>query len=215
MRKRLYFIPYAGGAGTTFKSWKKEFDNEDELVILELPGRGSKLEEDFCETMESACYSLYEDILKKQQDDNIPYFIAGHCLGAIMTYELLYLIKEKREIKMPQRVFLSGHGAPDNLLLEDRWANLSDDELTNKIIQSGGMDESMLEPEILEMVLPIIRSDAKIYENFKFDSSRKILPIQITILFSKDDVKTNEKTLLDWKKFTRKEFEYKEFKGSH
>lgn len=215
MKKRLYFIPYAGASGTTFKNWKRIFGDEVDFVILELPGHGSQCDKELCTKMSDACEVLYQDILNIQQKDNMPFFIAGHCLGAIIANEIIYKIRGKREIKMPVRLFISGHGSPDMLCNDDLWADLSDEELTKALMESGGMDESMAEQEILAMTLPIIRSDAMLYEGYEFDTSRRILPIEMTIIYTDDDKKTNETTLNNWKNFTTKEIMYIKMEGSH
>lgn len=77
---KLFTIPYAGGSSVVFQEWKKYFDNEIELIPIELAGRGKRFNNPLYNTLEEAV----DDVLKQIQSCLVPgddYALFGHSMG--------------------------------------------------------------------------------------------------------------------------------------
>ena len=55
---QLFSIPYAGGLAAVFMRWRKYFQNHLDIVLVELPERGSR----FCEPLYASMNDAAEDV---------------------------------------------------------------------------------------------------------------------------------------------------------
>ena len=78
----FYFIPYAGGSGATFNSYKKQFAPDIKFTVMELAGHGKRIMEDFFSNMEELCEDVYGRIKNDVERAESPYYLGGHCMGA-------------------------------------------------------------------------------------------------------------------------------------
>ncbi|WP_432407300.1 thioesterase II family protein [Wukongibacter sp. M2B1] len=214
IKSRVFVIPYAGGAAATFKHWRGMLDNSVDLHVIELAGHGNNMAVPFYNDMKEAIEDVY-NIIKEKQKDDLPYYILGHCLGAIIAFEVCHTVRGEREFKMPEHVFISGHGSPDIIINQDPIHDLDDENIVKKLIERGGLDEEMLDEELLELYLPSIRSDAKIYELYQCEMNREPLNQKLTILYGLKDKDTPIENVEKWKEFTNKEVNIKSFDGGH
>ena len=83
----LYYYPLAGASSMTFKDIDSYFSEETKAVCLDYPGHGQRIREARAQSMEELIEDAYEH-LKAERKDGAAYYLAGHCMGAIIAYEL-------------------------------------------------------------------------------------------------------------------------------
>lgn len=210
---KLYFVPYAGGSSVTFKMWKSILKPEIDFRIFELAGHGKRIFDDCYNSMQEACEDLYNTLKNNVSTDEV-YFLSGHCMGAIIAYETCKLIKDRGEIPLPHRLFLSGHGAPIYIHNEKNIKDRDKEGLVQFLIDEGGTTEEYLDDELLELILPAIKSDAKIYEEYEYHEDTDLSSIPLTILYGTNDKKTPMNEVKAWDKFSNS-IEYVEFNSDH
>jgi len=202
MKYRLYFFPYAGGARSTFMYWKNIFAPEIELEVIELPGRGKNMMKPKYADMNEAAEDICAVIEKRQSESNVPYYMAGHCMGAVLAFETARKISERNNISVPQRIFISGHGAPDNTTPAESWKELDNKQLLEKLVATGMLPEEILEmPELAEMLAENTHDDSVLYENYIYDISRPPLDVKLSVFAADDDEKVTFEDAERWKDF--------------
>ncbi|MDU1847406.1 MAG: thioesterase domain-containing protein [Niallia nealsonii] len=207
----LFCLPHAGGAAYNFLKWKRYFDNNIDIIPIELAGRGRRYNEPFYNSFNQAIKDIYKSIypylIKKES-----YAILGHSMGAILAYELIIEISKNNKM-LPEAVFISGSNPPNNGLVNE-WDFGSDKLLLERINKLGGIKKELFNnSELLEIFLPIIKSDLKILDCY-YPSKEKIDCNIITFNGDKDSV-VNSNRIKEWSEFTTKSLESFVFSGDH
>jgi medium-chain acyl-[acyl-carrier-protein] hydrolase len=164
-RVRLICLPFAGGSANTYWEWSASLPEHVEVVPVQLPGRENRFDEP---TIDSA------DLLVGRLLDGLsghldrPFAIFGHSMGALIAFELA------RRLRMtglePVQLFVSGCKAPHLPLDASKHRHhLPDREFISAV---GGMNgvprEVLANADLMELVLPALRSDFKLVETYRY-----------------------------------------------
>ncbi len=210
---QLFFFPYAGGSIAAYHRWRPYLDRRIDIKLPELSGRGKRIYDPLYETLEDAV----DDIFKLIKDDlySLPYAFYGHSMGSLIAFELANKIRN-HNLPEPQHIFFSGRGAPHVPYEDDEKHYLLPDEaFKNKIIEMGGTPKEFFEhPELLAVLLPMIRSDFKIAETYEFKGTLKPFNNDITVFLGKDE-KINADEVYGWREVTSKLCTLHFFEGGH
>ena len=212
---RVFFIPYAGGSASTFSYWKKFVTEKCELIIIDLPGHGKNVLDEPCRDGESACEFLYSFIKSYQMDSEAPYYILGHCLGAVLGYSLAAMISQRREFRMPKNLICSGHNAPDDPDGVGRWHELTDDELIQELLATKMFPEELLHGDFTDVILPIVKADSMLYHDTVKKVEKKPLNVKITVINGTEDLSVSDEKLNRWTEFSKKGVNFITYPGGH
>ncbi|TKI77004.1 thioesterase, partial [Bacillus wiedmannii] len=92
-----------------------------------------------------------------------------HSMGGLIAYELCKEI-ESRNLNAPVHVFLSGV-KPPNFIREQKVSNLPEKEFKDVILNLNGTPKEVLNnQQLMDMFIPILRSDFKLIEEYKFSN---------------------------------------------
>ena len=211
---KLFCFPYAGGSAAIFNQWKKYTGHNVEIRAIELAGRGKRIHEahynDFNEVIEDV-FSLIVDEVKNGND----YVFFGHSMGAKIAYELTQEILV-RGLPGPEHIFFSGRGAPYVLGDDEKeYHKLPDEEFKEEVLKLGGTPKEFFEhPELLEVFLPLLKSDFKMAARELNGEEISPLPCDITVLLGKDEELTPEQ-IDSWKNYTSGDCTIHYFNGGH
>lgn len=213
MREKILFcLPHAGGAASTYGSWKKCSDSRITVVPIELAGKGKRIGENQYETLHSAVDDIYHYILNTL-NNHCSYGIFGHSMGALLAYEVYYKMKQHNR-QLPDHMFLSGRKPPhfnDDEILH----KLSQDDFIEKIRQSDGTPNEFFEhEELLSIFIPILREDYRILEEYQYTEKKYKMHSDITVFYGKNDKMTKEE-MQEWKQHTDGEMELLAYDGGH
>lgn len=217
-RITLYCFPFAGGSASAYNKWRQYADRHIELKAVELAGRGRRIYEPVYNHMKDAVDDVFNMISPDLAVDisHGGYAFYGHSMGGIIAYELARVIREK-QLPGPRHIFFSGRTAPHVPFSEDEesYYDLPDEEFKEKIIDLGGTPKEFFEhPELLHVLLPMLRSDFRIAETYEHKGNVEPFDHDITVLFGKDeDVAAEE--CHGWKEHTRKVCRMHFFEGDH
>jgi len=79
----------------------------------------------------------------------------------------------------------------------------------------GGTPEAVLrEPDMMQILLPIIRADFRILETYSYEEGPP-LPVPISVYGAPNDIRANREELQGWEKHTTDFRGLKEFPGEH
>ncbi|WP_291583716.1 thioesterase II family protein [Clostridium sp. UBA6640] len=208
----LFCLPYAGGLEVIYYEWKKYISTSIQLEAVELKGRGKRFNEVLYENLEEAVDDIFKNIADKIVNDD--YAIYGHSMGSLLAYELYYKIIDMG-IKKPKHIFFSGYEAPSMIRKRENTYTLPDYDFMNKVMELGGTPEELMNnKELLEIFLPIIRSDFKILETYNYEERGNKIQCDVSILNGKQD-SINLEEILAWKNHVCKGFKIYNFDGNH
>jgi surfactin synthase thioesterase subunit len=212
---KLFCFPYAGGSGAVYNKWRKYLDKRIELAAVELAGRGRRIYDPLYDSTAEAVEDVYGMI--NSQLNGLPYSFFGHSMGGIIAYELARKLKELKR-PQPVHIFFAGRGAPHVPAKDDKTIHqLPEQEFKKEIIELGGTPAEFFEhPELLDVLLPMIRSDFKISENYTFEEGREIEPLayDMSVFIGKQEEVTAEQ-VHGWKDHTTGVCTVYYFEGEH
>lgn len=182
-RIRLYCFCYAGGNATSFVNWQPLIDQRIEICAVQLPGRGSRFTEKPFQDI-AALMSVLTDVLAQQPA--MPFAFFGHSLGALLAFELTRSLRNAGQ-PLPLRLFVSGCSAPRHPSPSQGYQHLDDQAMLAVLQQyKGTPPEILAHRELMELLLPTIRADFALIENYAY-REQPLLDVPMTVLAGKKD----------------------------
>lgn len=194
-RLRVFLFPYAGGSAAAYTRWAKLFDDNlnIELVLVQLPGRGSRITETLHQTMESVMSEL---VAHASYITSRPYILFGHSLGGKVAYELACKLRAL-ELPPPKYLIASGSGAPHLPYRSSTIHDLPHDEFIGELEQLNGTPQEILSnSELLEILIPLLRADFKVAAEYQAKVCQLDCPIMV--LGGTDDLEISADQLQAW-----------------
>jgi len=231
-KARLFCFPYAGGGLVSFRSWAQSLSKDVELVAVEAPGRGTRINETAVGDIGTFVRQLMPELLEWLDR---PSAFFGHCLGGLTMFVTLRALP-------PQRAHLVKHAfacgvRPPHLLrrrgaFEDNLAysvmlhheyDVSippyaqpDDVFAYIVRQFDTPDaDRMLEiPKLRKVLLPAIRAEFGMAYNYDYRPGEPF-PFPITSFVGDADPWVSDEDSAGWGALTRNTFTNHLRKGSH
>jgi medium-chain acyl-[acyl-carrier-protein] hydrolase len=208
---RLFCFPYAGSGATIFQSWQGCLPHTIEVCPVNLPGR----ERRWHETPFTNLLSLVESLaphLKPYLDKPFAFF--GHSMGALMSFELARLLR-KEKWPQPVHLFVSGNSAPQLESTVPPLYNLPEPDLVTELRRLNGTPKAVLDnPELRQLILPIIRADFEICQTYVYRDGPP-LESPITALCGTQDEDVSPEALDAWRQQTASAFSLHRLEGDH
>ncbi|XLS29455.1 thioesterase II family protein [Flavobacteriaceae bacterium M23B6Z8] len=214
---KIIAIPFAGGDKHAFRIFSKYIPSNIEWITLELPGRGRRFGDDLVTTIEDATTDLFEQI--KPHINNKPYMIYGHSMGTLLGYELSKRLIDAN-LPAPSCLYVTGRSAPGSRDVEKR-AGLPPEIFWDKVKKMGGLPEEILQhDELLELYYPILSSDFKIIEDYKYTALSEPLPLPIFVTMGTEEIgeppeKTSQEQVKMWQRESKFPCQFSEVPGNH
>jgi surfactin synthase thioesterase subunit len=205
-------LPFAGAGASFFRAWQPLAPESLGLVAVQLGGR----EERFIDEPRSEVDSAVEDILPtvlEQIGGAGRVALFGHSLGAVLAFELARRLERIGGIPLA-RLFVSGSPGPWSRR-ESRATGLPDDTFLEQVQRFSGYTHPAFEhPEMRMMLLPVLRADVAMHENYRPSTDRP-LPIPVTTLRGKDDELVDAARIAEWADTSAPGFRSAELAGGH
>ena len=208
----LVCLPYAGAGASFFQPWQAIAGDTLRVVALQLPGRERLIDLDPHHDVHLAVDDLHARLPELLGEERrIALF--GHSLGAVLAYELAHRLAADPDLALV-RLFASGSPEPA-AGREQRATGLTDDAFLARVSEFAGYTHEALEdPEMREMILPTLRADVEMHENY-VPSTHLPLPVPVTVIRGEDDELVSYEDAAGWSKATTGEFEHVEVPGGH
>ncbi|CBL45117.1 Thioesterase type II [gamma proteobacterium HdN1] len=208
---RLFCFSYAGGNASAYREWYKYLPEGVELCNIQLPGRGSRFKEASYTSLNTLLDGL-ETAIVPYLDKNFSFF--GHSMGAQVAFELARRLQSKGQ-STPDYLFVSARKAPQIPLKRRPLHQLSEKEFRSEIERLNGTPKEALEnPELMDLISPILRADCKAVETWDYHPSEP-LNIPIVALGGVLDQHVSIDELEKWADVTKGPFEIQLFSGDH
>ncbi|WP_270171075.1 thioesterase II family protein [Paenibacillus sp. SYP-B4298] len=210
-KTKLFCLPFAGGSARSYTGWKKHLHPDIELIAVELAGRGGRAREAFYPDFREAVKDV-EGIIKRSLNEGDCYALFGHSMGGLLAYELYDKLPRAGMLHL----FVSGLLPPHCETHRERLGALDEDALIQEMKEMGGIPNELFDiPGILDMIMPVIRSDFDIFSRYVYQQELKI-HCPLSILYGVEDPLTRDE-VKQWSRYVSNEGQcrYVSFAGGH
>ncbi len=216
-RPRLYCFPYAGGASSAFAPWARMLAPQISVLGVELPGHGSRFSETPFDSVSEMAEDAADAIASSESD--APFALYGHSLGAVVAFEtaqILQRMAKGKHARPPIHLFVGAARAPHLPTVLTPISHLPQKDFLDAVQRRyGGLPAALFdEPELLEMVLPVLRADFKAYEDYRYADS-SILECPVTGFHGSLDPVVRNAAMSEWSRVTDGSFRLYIVDGDH
>ena len=207
---RLFCFPFAGGGVNTYMPWVELMHCDVELVLVQLPGRGSRMLESAHDDMESVINELMQeaDFITK-----IPYIFFGHSLGSRVAFELACTL-QSHNMPLPQYFIASGSRPPHLDVEEKEIYKLPEPEFLQELKELNGTPQEILaNEELMQILIPLLRADFKIADTYR--ATKTAMPFPMLVLHGKEDIEITLSQLFKWSELSNVNCNLVEINGDH
>lgn len=208
---RLFCFPYAGGTAMVYRDWAQELPPDCEVTAIQLPGRASRMQEPPVASLSQLVEALTTAV---RACGDLPFAFFGHSMGGIISFELARRLR-REGAPGPLQLFVSGRSAPQ---LERNYPSLyalPRAELLEELKRLNGTPREVLEhPELMELMLPILRADFSICDTYEH-AEEPPLDCPITVFGGLDDSFIPRPRLEAWRVHTSAAFTLRMLPGGH
>jgi acyl transferase domain-containing protein/surfactin synthase thioesterase subunit len=207
---KLFCFHPAGGTSSMYHEWVDKINPDVELIAIEFPGRGERINEE-----------VYEDKAKLVEDltpviaqyADRPFMFFGHCMGAFILFEVTRKLRKEFNIQ-PNMITISASPHPTDFEVKYKFHLMSDLELAGLFPE---LDRSNFnDDEYYNLVLRIMRSDIQLGKLYEFlDKDVPPLDIPIVSVGPVDDELADLEFFKIWEKETTDSFELITCSGGH
>jgi pyochelin biosynthetic protein PchC len=209
-RLRFVCFPHAGGSASFFRSWAGHLPDGVELAAACYPGREDRIADplprrmaDLAGPLATACARLPE----------LPMVCFGHSMAASVAYETALGLERDYGVSVAA-LCVSGRAAPGYERVREPVPD-HDDALAREVARLGGTERAVLDGELRELVLPVIRADYRLTARYDGDHSTAPVSAPLIAYYGLADEDLRAHSVMAWSAFTRAEFSPRAMPGGH
>lgn len=200
---------YAGGNSRIFAPWQQELPAAMNLLTVQLPGRDERRHEPLPQDLRQ----LARECAGALQVYPGELLLFGHSMGALLAFEtacqLYALGKPVRHLLLPARP------APQ-LPVRSRRSHLTNDMLIDELRRLGGTPQELLQnPQLLALVLPVLRADYAMLENYHYQPHPAARQLSATLLAGRQDRLVSPFEVTAWRQVLANDTPLRQFDGDH
>lgn len=211
-KARLFCFHHAGGGASSYRNWHPSLEAIGiEVVPIQLPGRENRISE--------PCITNVPQLIETMAKELSPYLdrpfaLWGHSMGAMLAFEFGTHLQQEAE-KCPRCLFASAKGAPQHQDVLAPTSGLSDAAFIESVGRFGGLPDGVLaDAEMLELVLPALRADFELCEQYEYAGARR-LGCPVFCYGGIQDSTVSSQALMGWESMTSTGFTIRRFPGGH
>ena len=208
---RLFCFHHAGGSAAAFRLWPRQLPEFD-VCAVQLPGRANRFVEAPMTDVRLVVDALVDELLPLFDR---PYVLFGHSMGTAVAWALAHRL-QAMGAPLPQRLFVSGRQPPHRPFGEWSMSGLSDADAVEALHRSfGGLPAEVLaNPELIELMLPILRADFELLERYRPVLGTP-LPLRVVAMGGDDDPFATDDRLGAWQACTTHPLQVRRLPGDH
>lgn len=207
---RLVCFPHSGGSAATYRAWSPAMPEDMELLAAQYPGHADRIAEAPAGSIAEIGSHVARELSRL---DPARCVLFGHSLGALVAYETA---RAMRDLGTPPRaLFLSGAPAP--LAAGGGTTHRADDEeLWQALRDLGGIAPEIADdPELRELLLPVLRSDITLHETYRPPAGAEPLDCRIRCYHNTGDPLVDAARAGAWDAVAAGRFDVRALPGGH
>ena len=143
-----------------------------------------------------------------------PFALFGHSFGALVSFELCNELQSLG--RRPEHLFVSGRQGPQLTYPRAPIHQLGNEAFCDEMRRLGGTPDHVLSnPDLLAVVIGILRADYTVCETYRFQVGRPLLECPVTAFGGTDDPETTVDDVEAWALVTGAGFEARMIPGDH
>ncbi|MDH2425409.1 thioesterase domain-containing protein [Sphaerisporangium sp. TRM90804] len=203
----LFCLPYAGGAASAYRPLRAVLGDAAEVVPIQLPGRETR----FSEPPHLSVGEITDELAPHTRG---PYALYGHSMGARIAFEVVRELR-RRALPPPARLYVGGAHPPDRRVPLAAAVDLPDDTFIEQLIsRAGALPELRDEPELRELLLPVLRADFTWIRRYRY-TPEPPLDVPVVAVAGLDDAEVPPPVMLGWGRHTSSRFRLRTVRGGH
>ncbi|KPI17911.1 Thioesterase [Actinobacteria bacterium OV450] len=214
-------FPFAGGSAHSVREWGERLAGH-RAIAVQYPGRGTRLGEPFAASVEELAAALVDEYATFSAE--APSLLLGHSMGSLVALETALVFQDRGT---PVGTLVVSAASPpgtraggDGPLSESRHGKalhlLGDDELAASLVAAGGLPaETLDEPELLAMALPVVRHDFRLGWTYRHPVPGRVVSCPLFALGGIDDQAVPAEVLRGWASLTTGTFTTRTWPGGH
>jgi surfactin synthase thioesterase subunit len=208
---RLICVPFAGAGASFFNAWKGVAEGL-EPVPMQLPGREKRFLEPAHEDLHAAADELAGHLLA--DDDDQPALLFGHSLGAVLAFELARRLEDSARFPLLGAV-VSGSPDPWSARAERASDQRDDDAFIAAVSRfSDYRHEALDDPMMRELLLPALRADVRMHEEYRPRSGAG-LSVPLMTVRGAQDALVSASQVAGWSRASGAQCTHRELPGGH
>lgn len=208
IKPQLFLLHFAGGNVYSFQFMASLLHDFD-VVPLELPGRGRRIQEELLKDFSLAAADLYKQIMQKLSSP--VFLIYGHSMGASLALRVTTMLEQSG--KYPAYVIVSGNAGPGAENIKNRHLMGKEDFIRELETLGGVPPEFMENEELFEFFEPILRADFQIAERTGMTSAEAPIRAPLLAMMGSEEPKVDQ--ISNWERFTLSRFSSEILEGGH
>ncbi len=211
---RVLCVPYAGGSAQVYHMLARSMPESVELGAVQLPGRWDRRREPLLTRVSDASRNLAGEIARLSPKS---YVMFGYSLGGLIAFEAARILARDPKLQQPRALIVAAAEAPAGKPSRPQLHALPDDEFIKKQMDRypGGISPAVLaEPDLMEMLLPIIKADMQMFETYRYEPDTP-LACPIYAMAGEQDRLCTPSAMAGWEKETSGPFFTETVAGNH
>ena len=207
----LICLPYAGGGASAFRAWSSLFDASIAVAAVQYPGREDRFTEATIDDMSHLLTTLLTEL--QGEVATRPYALLGHSMGGAIAHELA--IRLDALGIPPWHLFISERQPPRYHPRGSALHRSSDSDILAELRRLNPRNNALVtSPELAALLVPIIRSDYRLIENYRpYDTP--VIRCPIDVLAGRDDPDLPADQICAWADYTSASCQVHIFSGDH
>lgn len=208
---QLVCLPHAGGSASFYFPFSQVLSGSAEVLAVQYPGRQERHHESGLTDLHILADRITEAVVEGADDRPLALF--GHSMGAMLAFEVAGRLEDSGTTVAA--LFASGRRAPSRHRPPENVHGFTDERLVAELAALDGTDAELLgDPDVLRMILPVIRSDYEAVETYRY-RPRPPLRCPVVALVGDRDPRVDLDEAGAWADHTAQSFELKVFSGGH
>lgn len=179
---------------------------------MQLPGREGRIGESPYANIPTLARELVNALSGLVNE--LPFALFGHSNGALIAFEVALELR-RRGFPTPIHLFVSASRAPHVPCRRPLIARLPEAEFIQEVLQLNGSPSEVFEDrEFTKLILPALRADFAMNENYERSPSGA-LACPVTALLGAQDDRLAPKDIAEWSVYTSSSFDSVVIDGDH
>lgn len=205
---RLFFFHDAGGDTSLFASLTKALNKVFDIVSVELPGRGHRMQEAMYTHVQTLIDELIPAMIPLLDK---PYFVFGHSMGGLLAFELTKALEERR-LALPVKLFVSSTPGLTSYSKREVDHTLPDQDLYEMFPYLNPVMHD--DKDWHKLLMKMLRADLHLLANYQY-IKKSPLTIPIVAIYGEEDDRVRREQAERWSEETTFDFKLIQRPGAH